>query len=160
MNSICRRGNNGKKSLPFFYVPTITRFRENCVPISFSFSRDLRSLFITRVYAAKCVQILYGTFAAKSPYLRYLREKVGHPVPYIVPSGTICMVIRGATGNTDRCRGSRRARLFRKPSMLVLLSFSRVTRRVRGSFAQRRKSDGGRTKIERERERAKIIHRL
>jgi len=94
MNSICCGNNENPLS-------TITQSREVVI------SRQI--FFSWHVFTRKCVQILYGTFAVKisiqpPPYNTV--KKVGHPVPYIVPARTICMVIRNvAEKHLGRCGG-------------------------------------------------------
>lgn len=96
MSSICC-GNNGKSPFRFRHLPDLEKLRAKF----FSF------LSIECIYAEMCANSIRHVrckISIRSPYA----EEVGHPVPYIVPPRTICMVIRtAAEKHLGHCGGQR-----------------------------------------------------
>lgn len=120
MNSICR-GNNAKSP-----------FRSNIYPISGNWVPISRRIFFSFrwqcIYAEMCANSIRHIRCKISIRLPYV-EEVGHPVPYIVPSGTICMIIRRvAEEHLGRCGGQ--GGDFLEPGKKKSLSLSLFSRLV------------------------------
>lgn len=97
MNSICRGNNENPLS-----VLTITQSRETACR-----SRAEKFFFFfstARIYAEMCANSIRHIRCKIS--IRPHAEEVGHPVPYVVPPGTIYMIIRSvAEKHLSRCGG-------------------------------------------------------